>query len=50
MFQFDVALEGIPRLETFGTRAYVRFDHGMEPLAVRWYRAVRLLFLSRFGV
>ena len=50
MFQFDVALAGIPRLETFGARAYVRFDHRMEPLCLRWYRAVRLLFLSRFGV
>jgi putative peptide zinc metalloprotease protein len=50
MFQFDVALEGIPRLDTFGERAYVRFDHEMEPLSLRWYRAVRLLFLSRFGV
>ncbi|HXL75360.1 MAG TPA: hypothetical protein VN967_05850, partial [Burkholderiales bacterium] len=50
MFQFDVALAGIPRLETFGARAYVRFDHRMEPLCLRWYRAVRVLFLSRFGV
>jgi len=50
MFQFDVALAGIPRLETFGARAYVRFDHRMEPLCLRWYRGVRLLFLSRFGV
>ena len=50
MFQFDVALEGLPRLEIFGERVYVRFDHRMEPLALRWYRAVRLLFLSRFGV
>ena len=50
MFQFDVALAGLPRLETFGARAYVRFDHRMEPLCLRWYRAVRLLFLSRFGV
>ena len=50
MLQFDVALAGIPRLETFGARAYVRFDHRMEPLLLRWYRAVRLLFLSRFGV
>ncbi len=50
MFQFDVALTGAPRLGVFGERAYVRFEHGAEPLALRWYRDVRRLFLSRFGV
>lgn len=50
MFQFDIALTGIPRLEVFGERVYVRFDHDMEPLARQWYRGLRLLFLSRFGV
>lgn len=50
MFQFDIALSGIPRLEVFGERVYVRFDHHMEPLARQWYRGIRLLFLSRFGV
>ena len=50
MFQFDVALEGAPPLAVFGERAYVRFEHKREPLAARWYRDVRRLFLSRFGV
>jgi putative peptide zinc metalloprotease protein len=50
MFQFDIALSGIPRLDVFGERVYVRFDHHMEPLARQWYRGIRLLFLSRFGV
>ena len=50
MFQFDVALPGAPRPAVFGERAYVRFQHGDEPLALRWYRDVRRLFLSRFGV
>ena len=50
MFQFDVALGGLRSSDTFGERAYVRFDHNREPLALRWYRTVRLLFLSRFGV
>jgi putative peptide zinc metalloprotease protein len=50
MFQFDIALEGVPPLEVFGERAYVRFEHRREPLAARWYRDVRRLFLSRFGV
>jgi putative peptide zinc metalloprotease protein len=50
MFQFDVALAGAPRPGVFGERAYVRFEHRREPLALRWYRDVRRLFLSRFGV
>ena len=50
MFQFDVALAGAPHVDLFGERVYVRFDHRMEPLAVQWYRTVRLLFLSRFSV
>ena len=50
MFQFDVALAGAPRLEVFGERAYLRFEHRREPLALRWYRDLRRLFLSRFGV
>jgi putative peptide zinc metalloprotease protein len=50
MFQFDVALAGAPRPALFGERAYVRFEHKSEPLALRWYRDVRRLFLSRFGV
>jgi putative peptide zinc metalloprotease protein len=33
-----------------GGRAYVRFDHGSEPLAWRLYREVRQLFLRRFNV
>ncbi len=50
MFQFDVALDATPALGVFGERAYVRFEHKREPLAARWYRDVRRLFLSRFGV
>ncbi|HVC84588.1 MAG TPA: hypothetical protein VNC12_04985 [Solirubrobacteraceae bacterium] len=50
MFQFDVALQRVPRVGLYGDRVFVRFDHRPEPLASRWYRSVRLLFLSRFGV
>ncbi|MGH8689045.1 MAG: hypothetical protein ACREVQ_15180 [Burkholderiales bacterium] len=50
MFQFDVALTDASRVELFGERVYVRFDHRMEPLALQLYRTVRLLFLSRFSV
>jgi putative peptide zinc metalloprotease protein len=46
-FQLDLELEdGISDL-TFGTRAYVRFNHAWEPLAVQVSRRVRQLFLSR---
>jgi putative peptide zinc metalloprotease protein len=33
-----------------GGRAYVRFDHGWEPIAFQWYRRARQMFLSRFNV
>ena len=33
-----------------GGRAYVRFDHGWQPLAVQWYLTLRQLFLARFNV
>ena len=33
-----------------GGRVYIRFDHGLEPLGMQWYRRLRQLFLSRFHV
>jgi len=33
-----------------GGRVYARFDHGNEPLAWRFYRELRQLFLRRFNV
>ncbi|HXZ83876.1 MAG TPA: peptidase M50, partial [Myxococcota bacterium] len=48
MFQVDVELVDAVGVDLFGERAYVRFDHRMEPLAPRWYRDLRRLFLSRF--
>ncbi|HUJ86767.1 MAG TPA: hypothetical protein VLX30_07960 [Burkholderiales bacterium] len=50
MFQFDVSLSGLSGLHLFGERVYVRFDHRWEPLALQWYRKLRLLFLSHFSV
>ncbi len=50
MFQFDVQLDTGQRMTQFGQRVYVRFEHRGEPLAVQWFRSVRLLFLSRFSV
>lgn len=50
IFQFDVTLPSHMRAAQVGGRAYVRFDHGSEPLAKQWYRALRQLFLSHFHV
>jgi putative peptide zinc metalloprotease protein len=37
------------RLERVGGRAWVRFDHGAEPLARQWYRRGRQLLLQHFN-
>jgi putative peptide zinc metalloprotease protein len=49
-FQVDVQLAGEKRPVNIGGRAYVRFDHGWEPLAFQWYREARQVFLSRLNV
>ena len=33
-----------------GGRVHVRFAHGYEPLGKRWYRSLRRLFLTEFGL
>jgi putative peptide zinc metalloprotease protein len=46
---FQVEL-GLPvATARLGSRAYVRFDHGTEPLGAQWYRRLRQLLLSRFN-
>ena len=50
VFQVDVELDGGERLDHFGQRLFVRFEHQMEPLSVQWYRGIRLLFLTSFNV
>lgn len=50
VFLFDIALPSYQGLYNVGGRIYVRFDHGREPLAWRWYRGLRQLFLRRFNV
>ena len=47
LFQFDLIPEG-PIPPNVEGRVYVRFEHSPEPLAMRAYRAVRRLLLSRF--
>ncbi|MBM3224469.1 MAG: efflux RND transporter periplasmic adaptor subunit [Candidatus Tectomicrobia bacterium] len=49
-FELDVHLLAAEEVRHVSGRAYVRFDHGWEPLAQRWYRQLRGLFLSRFAV
>jgi putative peptide zinc metalloprotease protein len=48
-FQVDLEISS-GTSQFLGTRAYVRFDHEPEPLAVQLYRRVRQVFLSRFNV
>jgi len=50
MFLFDIEPPAAAWGLNIGGRAYVRFDHGTEPLVWRWYRALRQLFLKRFNV
>jgi putative peptide zinc metalloprotease protein len=44
----DLELPGT-LLTRVGGRAWVRFDHGAEPLAQQWYRRGRQLFLQHFN-
>ena len=49
-FLFDILLPPPEGVYNVGGRVYVRFDHGREALAYRWYRSIRQLFLRRFNV
>jgi len=50
VFQFDVELTDSHDELFVGSRAFVRFDHGLEPIGFRWYRGLRRVFLKRFSV
>ena len=50
VFLFDLELPETECLLKVGSRVYVRFDHGWEPLLWRWYRAARRIFIRRFNV
>jgi putative peptide zinc metalloprotease protein len=47
LFQFDVALPEDAVRDGFGSRVFVRFDHGAEPLGMQWWRRGRQLVLAR---
>ena len=50
-FLFDLDLDlDLDAAQRLGGRAYVRFDHGAEPLASQWYRQLRQLLLERLDV
>ena len=48
-YHIELEVPDAPR-KIFDERAYVRFEHAPEPLAMRWYRSVRRLFLRAFSV
>jgi len=50
VFVLDVSLGDEPNAWRIGQRAYVKFEHGNQPLAEQWYRVGRQLFIRRFGV
>jgi len=48
LFLFDVALRE-SALQRLGERAWVRFDLGLEPLAMQWQRRARQALLKHFN-
>lgn len=50
LYQFDLAVAGLPPDARLGMRVFVRFDHPAEPIGVRIARAVRQAFLRQFNV
>lgn len=49
-FQFDVGLDAPIESVNLGMRAYVRFDHDNEPLALRMFREIRQTFLRQLDM
>jgi len=50
LFVFDVLPERAPEHLMLGSRVFVRFSHGSEPVFWRMTRALRQLFLAQFDV
>jgi putative peptide zinc metalloprotease protein len=50
VFQLDLMLPPNTPVSGVGSRVYVRFDHGTEPLAERIYRTLRRVFMGRLNV
>ncbi len=49
-FQFDIDVEAGQPGTLIGNRAYVRFEHQLEPLGWQLVRKIRQIFLKRFNV
>jgi putative peptide zinc metalloprotease protein len=49
LFHFEVIID-IPRVSNIGEKVLVRFNHGNEPLFIRFYDGLRRTFLSKFSV
>ncbi|MEM7168101.1 MAG: hypothetical protein AAF581_21810 [Planctomycetota bacterium] len=47
IFQFDLRLLDSQESQRVDGRVLVRFHHGWEPLAKRWYRGIKRLFLEQ---
>lgn len=47
VFEIDLALPPDAGFMRIGTRVYARFEHGYEPLAFRWVRALRRQLLRQ---
>lgn len=50
VFQFDIQMNDYERVSNLGSRVYVRFYHGLSPLAYRWYKSLKQLLLRNFNV
>jgi putative peptide zinc metalloprotease protein len=50
LFHFDLRAIGTQLPPLLAERVFVRFDHGLEPIAFRIARGIRQLFLRQFGV
>jgi putative peptide zinc metalloprotease protein len=50
VFEFELSLPPEVPHEYLGSRVYVRFEHGAEPVGHRIWRATRRAFLSQFHV
>lgn len=50
VFQVDLTLPAEETDRPVGSRVYVKFEHGTEPLAAQVYRSMRRLLLRQFNV
>ena len=50
VFQYDIAIDGMPPGLRIGTRAYLRFRYPPEPLFTQGFRRMRQLLLARLHV